>query len=170
MSILLIDPDRELGITIAERLIEEGDEVRVLVTDPEGWKESGVYVAVGDPMDPDLVERACTNVRTIVFTFTSRDVPVSLLASAIPAARRAGTDRVIVCAPGPDGSAIRWLEASGASFVALSTGRRGFLPKKAVEPHRVAEAVSAADDLAGEPRFSVDLADEEEWLKLGGHA
>lgn len=170
MSILLIDPDRTLGTSIASHLIGEGDEVRVLVTDPTGWKERGVYVAVGDPMDPDLVERACTNVRTIVFTFTSRDVPVSLLAAVIPAARRAGTDRVIVCAPAPDRTTIGWLESSGTSFVALSTGRRGFLPKKTVEPSDIAEAVSAADDLTGEPRLLVDLTSEEEWSKLGGHA
>lgn len=170
MSILLIDPDRELGTSIAERLIGEGDEVRVLVTDPADWKQRGVFVAVGDPMDPDFVERACTNVRTIVFAFTSKDVPVSLLAAVIPAARKAGTDRVILCAPGPDASAIDWLEACGTSFVTLTMGRRGFLPKKMVEPHYVAEAVSAADDLAGDPRLTVDLTNEEEWAKLGGHA
>ena len=170
MSILLIDPDREIGASIAERLIGEGDEVRVLVTDPTGWKERGVYVAVGDPMDPDFVERACTNVRTIVFTFTSRDIPVSLLAAVVPAARRAGTDRVILCAPGPDRMAVGWLESAGTSFVMLGTGRRGFLPRKSVEPSEIAEAVSAADDLAGEPRLSVDLTNEEEWSKLGGHA
>ena len=59
---------------------------------------------------------------------------------------------------------------AGTSFVALSTGRRGFLPKKTVEPSDIAEAVSAADDLTGEPRLLVDLTSEEEWSKLGGHA
>lgn len=170
MSILLIEPDQDLGAAIVRRLVEEGDEVRVLVGDPTGWKERGVYVAVGDPMDPDLVERACTNVRTIVFTFTSKSVPVSLLAAVVPAARTAGTDRVIVCATGADERAKRWLENSNSSYVSLITGRRGFLPKRAVEADLVAEAVSAADDLAGEPKLEVDLTNEEEWSKLGGHA
>lgn len=170
MSILLIDPDPELGAAIAERLITEGDELRVLVPEPGDWKRRGAFVAVGDPMDPDLVERACMNVRTLVFTFSSREVPVSLLATAIPAARRAGTDRVILCAPRPEAPALRWLEESDGSYVTLATGRRGFLPKRTVEPQRVAEAVSAADDLAGRPRLTVDLTSEEEWMKLGGHA
>ena len=170
MSILLIEPDRELGESIARRLIREGDEVRVLVADPAGWKEQGVYVAVGDPMDPDLVERACTNVRTIVFTSASKGIPVSLLATAVPAARKAGADRVIVCVPNPGDPAVRWLDGSGASYVGLTTGRRGFLPRRSVDPDLVAEAVSAADDLAGEPRLQVDLTNEEEWAKLGGHA
>lgn len=169
MSILLVDPDPELGAAIAQRLLEEGDEVRVLVTAPGGWKEKGVYVAVGDPMDPDLVERACTNVRTIVFTGASKGVPMSLLAAAVPAALKAGTDRVIVCAPGPSATVVDWLQSTDTSFVSLTTGRRGFLPKRSVEPAVVAEAVSAADDLAGAPRLDVDLTSEEEWSKLGGH-
>lgn len=165
----MIDPEPELGGTILEHLLAEGDEVRVLVGRPSDWKEQGAFVAIGDPMDPDLVERACTNVRTVVFASTTKSVPISMLASAVPAARRAGTDRVVVCMPSGGSLAADWLDNSGAGYVVLITGKRGFLPKKTADANRVARAVSAADDLAGEPRLVVDLTDETEWSKLGGH-
>ena len=170
MSILLIDPDPELGAAIVDRLRSEGDEVRVLSDRPGDWKDRGAYLASGDPLDADLVERACTNVRTVVFVARERKLGMSLLTSALTAAGRAGTDRVVVCLPGPDATVVRAVESSGMSYVTLITGRRGFLPKKTIEPGSLAEAVSAADDLAGEPRLVVDLTTEEGWRQLGGHA
>lgn len=169
MSILLVDPEPVLGATILEHLLAEGDEVRVLVNEPADWKTRGAFVAVGDPMDPDLVERACTNVRTIVFASSTRGIPVSRLAAAVPAAQKAGTDRVVVCVPSGETAAQGWLDAAGVCYAILVTGKRGFLPKKSVDPKNVARAVSAADDLAGEPKLVVDLTDEAEWSKLGGH-
>jgi uncharacterized protein YbjT (DUF2867 family) len=172
VSVLLIDPDDELGAAIVARLLGEGDEVRVLAAQPGSWKDRGAFVATGDPLDTDLVERACTNVRTIVFTFTGRSVHLSLLDSALTPAAAAGVDRVIVCVPTPDQGVLRALDASGLSYVAIVTGRRGFLPKRTIEPTQVAEAVNAADDLVGEPKLVVDLTSEEGLaeLKLGGHA
>jgi hypothetical protein len=167
VSVLLIEPGTDLGVAIVERLIAEGDEVRVLVRDPGGWKARGAFVATGDPMDPDLVERACTNVRTIVFTFTGREVPLSLLGAALPPAAKAGVDRVVVCCPSPDAGATRALEASGLDHVLIATGRRGFLPRKTIEPADVAAAVSAADDLAGSPKLVVDLTTDEGRAALG---
>lgn len=166
---MLIDPEPELGGTILDHLLAEGDEVRVLVGNPSDWKARGAFVAVGDPMDPDLVERACTNVRTVVFMTATKSVPISVLAAAVPAARRAGTDRVVVCMPGGGAVTADWLDGSGAGYVILLTGKRGFLPKKSADPESVARAVSAADDLAGDPKLVVDLTDDSEWAKLGGH-
>lgn len=172
MSLLLIEPDEDLGRAIVERLLAEGDEVRVLARDPAGWKSRGAFVAAGDPMDPDLVERACTNVRTIVFTFVGRSVPLSLLEAALGPASRAGADRVVVCCQSSDNGASRVLEGSGLSYVMVVMGRRGFLPKRTVGPDEVAAAVSAADDLAEEPKLVADLTTEEgrAALRLGGHA
>ncbi|MEA2516214.1 MAG: NmrA-like family [Actinomycetota bacterium] len=170
MSILLADPDETLGSAITELLLSEGDEVRVLARQAGDWKERGAFVAVGDVMDADLVERACMNVRTIVFTFPGRSIPLSVLTTAIPAAAKAGTDRVVVCAANPDDATALLLESTGLDYVVIGTGRRGFVPKKAVEPNDVARAVSAADDLAGEPRLVVDLTTDEGWARLSGHA
>lgn len=170
MSILLVHPDEELGGAIVERLIEDGDEVRVLVPSEGSWRTMGAFVATGDAMDADLVERACTNVRTIVFPFTDRKPHTSLLDAVVLAASRAGTDRVIVCTPAPTADLVRLLDASTSSYAVLITGRRGFLPGRAVDVERVAAAVSAADDIAGEPKLVVDLGTEEGWMQLGGHA
>jgi NAD(P)-dependent dehydrogenase (short-subunit alcohol dehydrogenase family) len=169
LSILLIEPDKDLGGAIVRRLLDEGDEVRVLAREPEPWKQLGAFVATGDPFDVDLVERACTNVRTIVFTAAVRAVPVSLVEGVLPAAAKAGTDRVIVCTPKDDERLRSSLEASGWSYAVLILGRRGFLPRKTVEPDDVATAVSAVDDIAGMPKVVADLATEEGWAKLGGH-
>lgn len=170
MSILLVHPDEELGGAIVQRLIEDGDEVRVLVQSEGTWRTKGAFVATGDAMDADLVERACQNVRTIVFPFTDRKPHSSLLDAVVPAAARAGTDRVIVCTPSPADDLVRLLDASATSYAVLITGRRGFLPGRAVDVERVAAAVSAADDIAGEPKLVVDLGTEEGWMQLGGHA
>lgn len=160
MSILLVDPDETWGPAIARLLLQEGDEVRVLTPNPARWEGKGMYVAPGDPLDPDLVERACTNVRTVVLTSTGRKVPLSLVDGVLSAAATAGTDRVVVCTPTTDPELMRALEAGGLSYVVLVTGRRGFLSKVTVDPVSVAHAVSAADDLAGQPELTVDLTTE----------
>jgi hypothetical protein len=157
VSILLVDPDTDWGPAIARRLVEEGDEVRVLTPRPSEWTDAPVYIAAGDPLDADLVERACTNVRTVVLTFPGRKVSLSQLQVVVDAAPKSGTDRVVVCTGQVDLALQESLETSGMAFVILVTGRRGFLPRTAVMPAEVAAAVSAADDLAGRPELVVDL-------------
>ena len=161
MSVLLVDPDEVWGPAIARLLIEEGDEVRVLTPHPLRWATRDVYVAPGDPLDPDLIERACTNVRTVVLTFLGRKVPMSLVDGVLTGATQAGTDRIVACAPSADTDLLRALNGGGLSYVLVVTGRRGFLPKVTAEAHAVAQAVSAADDLAGAPRLVVDLTTED---------
>ena len=168
MSVLLIDPLPELGRAIIELLLSEGDEVRVLTPNPSEWEGFGAFVAPGDPMDADLVERACTNVRTIVFTFDQRKGQAPAVGAVLPPARSAGVDRVVVCSPSAEGAIEGLLEAM--DHVVLVTGRRGFVPKRTIAADRVAAAVSAADDLAGNPRLKVDLTDEGGWELLGAHA
>jgi NAD(P)H-binding len=168
VSILLIDPLPELGRAVVERLVSEGDEVRVLTSAPADWANRNAFIASGDPFDVDLVERACTNVRTIVFTFDRRKGQAPLMSAVVPAARNAGVDRVVVCAPVVDDAVGRLLVDS--DHVVLLTGRKGFVPRRLVEAEKVAEAVSAADDLDGQPRLVVDLTSEEGWRLLGAHA
>jgi hypothetical protein len=59
------------------------------------------------------------------------------------------------------------LEVSGLEYVVLDAGRRGFLPRKGPDMPALAAAVSAADDLAGEPRMVVDLTTDEGWRTVG---
>ena len=164
MSILIAEPDTELGPELVRRLISEQDEVRVLVrhgSDTERWRSLGAFVATGDPMDADLVERACQNVRTLVVVAPGRRRSTSLLRSLVTAAAAAGTGRIVVCTSDPPTEMLDVLESSGLEFVVLDAGRRGFLPRRGPDMPALAAAVSAADDLAGEPRMVVDLTTPE---------
>ena len=164
MSILIAEPDAEFGPELVRRLVSEGDEVRVLTrdsSDAEGWRSLGAFVAIGDPMDADLVERACQNVRTLVIVAPGRRRSTSLLQSLVAAAGAAGTGRIVVCTSDPPTEMVEVLETSGLEYVVLNAGRRGFLPRKGPDMPTLAAAVSAADDLAGEPRMVVDLTTDE---------
>lgn len=169
MSILIVEPDDTLGLELVTTLKSEGDEVRVLVSDRSTagrWKELGAFVAVGDPMDADLVERACTNVRTLVLVLPGRKRSASLLQVLVSAATAAGTGRVVVCTSEAAPEMRSVLDASGIGYVVLAAGRRGFLPRRGPDMRSLAVAVSAADDLAGEPRMVVDLTRPEGWAAL----
>lgn len=84
------------------------------------------------------------------------------MASASPA-------RIIYISTG-ESRAMKTLESSGLDYVFLAipvkrAGLRRTL-RQVVAVERVAEAVSAADDLAGELRISLDLTDDEAWERL----
>ena len=69
MSLLLIGLPETFAAKLVQRLREEGDEVRLLLREGSGaepWKKLGAFVATGEAGDADLIERAATNVRTIV--------------------------------------------------------------------------------------------------------
>ncbi len=168
-----MEPDDQLGPALVTRLITEGDEVRVLIqnrADASRWQALGAFVAVGDPLDADLVERACQNVRTLVAVFPGRRRSASLLHVLVSAATTAGTGRVVVCTSDPPTEMVAVLESSELDYVVLNAGRRGFLPKRGPDMVTLAAAVSAADDLADRPRMVVDLTRPEGWaaLKMAG--
>ena len=163
MSILFVGLGEQLGHRVITRLLGQGDEVRVIEEVPDAiarLKEIGAFVARGVPDDPDLVERAAQNVRTIVVTgaFESLD-------AALDGARSAGVDRVVVCHPAPDKGLLETVRASGLDYVIISFGRRE--PRAASELDALAEAIDAADDLSGAPRLEVDLRRPETLLALG---
>lgn len=170
MSILIAEPDADLGPELVRTLISEGDEVRVLIrhaSDAERWRNLGAFVAIGDPMDADLVARACQNVRTLVIVASGRRRSTSLLQALVTAAAAAGTGRIVVCTSDPQTEIVDVLESSGLEYVVLDAGRRGFLPRRGPDMPALAAAVSAADDLAGEPRMVVDLTTDEGWATVG---
>ena len=159
MSILLIDPPEELGAAVVRRLVDDGDEVRVLIRERGGtqyWKELGAHVAVGDPADDDLVERAALNVRTIVL-LNWDGISATNAEATIAAAHRSGVDRVIATAKRRDPEATEILDRIDVDYIILIVLRR--LLASAVDPEEVGRAVSASDDLAGNPRLVIDVSD-----------
>ena len=161
MSILLFPQGRAtLGRAVATRLLAQGDEVRVLVgpSEADAWRGLGVHVAVGDPADADLVERAAQNCRSVVLLGRSA-TDAGVLVAVAEGAANAGVDRLIACR-GDEKAAVpalgeRW--SHGYVIVEQTSGR---WPRVKTAPDElVAEAVDAADDLAGEPRIEVDLTD-----------
>ncbi|MDQ4064433.1 MAG: NAD(P)H-binding protein [Actinomycetota bacterium] len=166
MSILLIDPPEELGAAVVRQLLSEGDEVRVLSRErarTQYWKELGAHVAVGDPADDDLVERAALNVRTIVLLNWEEDFAAKT-ESVVRACKNSGVGRVVISARKVKARVVEDLERLDIDYVLLVLKRR--LIGDAVEPEAVARAVSAADDLAGEPRLTIDLTDPRAWEAL----
>ncbi len=159
MSILMLVEDHEVEKVVARRLLDQGDEVRVLLARPElrpAWIELGAHVAVGDPTDDDLIERAGQDARTLVL-FGIHAGDVSTVTASLKAALAAGIERVILCVAGADDEIRRLVGASASSYVILSYGKR-------LGPR--GEAVDAADDLAGEPRLEVDLRDDDALQRL----
>jgi NAD(P)-dependent dehydrogenase (short-subunit alcohol dehydrogenase family) len=164
MSILLVNATSPLGEAIAKRLLAQGDEVRAIVEDDEtsaGLRELGVHIARGEWWDADLVERAAQNVRTIVYI----EPQTGPLDGVLDGARAAGVERLVVCGVIPR-EVRELLRTLPYDHVMLETGRkRGFL-RSVLPVDVVAEAVDAADDIAGNPRLELDLTKPEAWSEL----
>lgn len=172
MSILLIAPDEERGPAVVKRLLDEGDVVGIIEDDPRRaamWRRLGAHVAVGSGADADLVERAAQHARSIV-VFGGRPAGEEELAGVLQGARLApgGAARIIYVAADPSPRTRSTLRASAFDYVLLrSGGRSGWIRRGAVvSAGDLAEAVSAADDLAGEPRLEVDLTQPDGWRAL----
>ncbi|MDQ3916621.1 MAG: hypothetical protein M3323_15030 [Actinomycetota bacterium] len=156
MSVLLAGLDPGLVAALTRRLVAEGDQVRMIGPRGAGETPPEAHVAAGELADEDLVERACQGVRTIVLGDGAR----SEAPAALAAAARVGVDRaVLVGLPIPD------LPAS-MSWIALVLPRRRLGLGTRLSPAAVAEAVDAADDLAGQPRLVADLGTDEGWRAL----
>ncbi|MGH2820657.1 MAG: NAD-binding protein [Actinomycetota bacterium] len=176
MSLLLIGISGDEGRALVERLVAQSDEVRVIEDDPvdaSEWTSLGAHVAHGSATDSDLIERAAQNVRTVVvMEERGRDLQAvigAVLQGAPGAARREEDLRVVACAPDPAPTA-ELLSAAGVDHVVLGTGdRRGRLRIGGggrIRAGALAEAIDAADDLAGNPRTSLDLTDPSAWEQL----
>ena len=170
MSVLLIGLGEALTEAVAARLLEQGDEVRLVLADEaerERWRARGLHVAVGDMADEDFAWRACMNVRTVV---AGDHTPVDgemreVLAGVL---RKAGVGRLVVVGAGESDALAGSLQADDElEYVVLRFRRRGLLgAKDAVAPDALAVAVDAADDLAGTPRLDLDLTQDDAWTRL----
>ena len=161
MSVLIVGAEGEVGEAVIARLVEQGDEVRVIEPDEragERWRALGAHVATGSPGDADLVERAAQNVRTLV---ALRELDYAPL---VQGAVAAGVGRFVVAAEGSDRFG---LEDVDVEFVILLVAQSPFRRRPSLAPAALALAVDAADDLAGAPRIYVDLRVGEGWRRLG---
>ena len=165
MSILLIGDPGPLGEVLVRRLIAQDDEVRAIATDASGGDFSGhgVHIARGADLDADLVERAAQNVRTIVLFDPEKDV-IELVLDGAHAAR---VERVVLCATTIPEAARDRLRGANLDYVVLQAPRKGLF-RKGVADDALAEAIDAADDMAGKLRLELDLNEAAAWevLKL----
>ncbi len=79
--------------------------------------------------------------------------------------------RVVIFGPDLDQRVLGALRSSVLDYVVLMTPAKGLLGKRSkVSTGALAEAIDAADDLAGSPRLELDLSDASAWdaLRLGG--
>jgi uncharacterized protein YbjT (DUF2867 family) len=155
--VLVVGVGDELGRALVARLVVEGDEVRVIEDRPDavdGWKRLGAHVAPGSPDDPDLVERAAQDARTIVVG----DGDEAIVSAAIEGARLAGGGGiriVVVATMGP----TEHVRASGGELIVLRTSA-------SIAATDVAAAVDAADDVEEVPSDELDLTGPTAWRAL----
>ena len=158
MSLLLLAPPLDWGDALIERLISQGDEVRVVEPDRERadrWRRLGAHVASGAVDDADLVERAGHGCRTgILVAPGSGESSASEILSALTAA---SIDRVVVIAAEEDTSMLSQLRSQGLDYVYLRAPGKRFR-RRSLPAGVIAEAIDAADDLAGHPHLELDLS------------
>ena len=159
MSLVLVGPSGSLGEAVFDRLIDQGDAIRIIVAaESEGaeWKRRGAFIAVANEWDADLIERASYEARTIVvFPQPDRD-ETELLEEVVTGAGVTSVDRVIVIRS--EASVPEPLIGARVDHIVLATGKRSlFRRSKPVEDDLIARAVDAADDLDGKPRVVIDL-------------
>jgi hypothetical protein len=161
LSVLLACLPEDIVEATIERLIAQGDEVRVIEPDrrlADRYRAMGAFVAAGSPFDEDLVERAAQNVRTVVMG--DKDLITEDLVGLTQGGLKAGVERWIYWSKA-GATWSDWFrgEVGEGDYVVLTTGRRRFLNTRRVSPEAVAEAIDAADDLQGPVRLELDLAD-----------
>lgn len=161
MSVLVVGARGDAGKAVVARLVDQGDDVRVIEPDETAaarWRALGAFVARGTPDDADLVERAAQSVRTVIVLGAADLGPV------VTGAAAAGVGRLVVCVRRRD-------EVDPAALspevVALLIPATRVTRRPAISAERLAEAIDAADDLAGAPRMVVDLGASEGWRRLG---
>lgn len=169
MSILLAGVPGTLAVKLIQRLVDQGDEVRILLergATPDVWRDLGAHVAFGSASDEDLVWRAATGVRTGVVG-DLLDVDGALPAFAA-GAQRAGMERLVLCTPQPPPAAVAMLAETDLQYVVLTSAKKPLVgrAKTRVPASKLAEAIDAADDLPGRLRLELDLTVEKSWQIL----
>ena len=163
MSVLIVGDDSSLTRALVTRLTRQDDEVRAVHAPPiraEALETLGAHIARGPYLDADLVERAGQNCRTVVVIEPDADILGDVVAGMVAAS----IPRLVVSGPLPP-HLIEAITSAGLEFVALKSPSKGLLRRGMAESD-LAEAIDAADDIAGHPRLQLDLAQEEAWSEL----
>jgi hypothetical protein len=171
MSLLLVGLPETFAAMLVQRLLAEDDEVRLLIpegADPDPWKRLGAFVAQGEAGDADLVERAATNVRTLVLGEEAAGFSQEELDELIAGARRADVGRFVVCQAQPTQEIVAALKAAEVEFVVLTTAKKPLIgkAKTRIPISKLSEAVDAADDVAGRIQAELDLTVPKAWKVL----
>ena len=172
MSVLLMGLDDDFGPVLVRKLVGEGDTVGVIDTNEDRamrWRQLGAHVAKGSPEDADLIERAAQHARSIVVVEPTEIDPTAVVAAVVQGARLVPGEAPRIVYVGENASAHGILTSSGLDHVILRRGRRRGLSLRSSKPSaaELAEAVNAADDLAGAPALVLDLATPRAWAALG---
>jgi hypothetical protein len=171
MSLLLIGLPETFAAMLIKRLTAEQDEVRMLLpegSDPSPWQRLGAFVAMGEAGDADLIERAATNVRTIVLGEGTADLSMEELGELIAGARRGSVGRFGVCQRQPDPAWVEALRTAEVEFVVLATAKKPRIGKARtrIPISKLSEAIDAADDIAGRIQAELDLTIPKAWKVL----
>ena len=171
MSLLLIGLPETFAVMLVQRLTAEQDEVRLLLpegSDPSPWQRLGAYVATGEAADADLIERAVTNVRTVVLGEETVDLSMEELGELIAGAKRGSVGRFVVCQRQPDPAWVEAFRAAQVEFVVLTTAKKPRIGKARtrIPISKLSEAVDAADDIAGRIQAELDLTVPKAWKVL----
>lgn len=172
MGLLLLGAAAAPGERLIARLLAEGDDVRVVEhngVSARRWTELGAHVARGSPLDEDLVARAAEGVRTIVVLDDPGYDLDQLVVTAIGAADAlAHPIRLVVGARRVGRATLDALTTGPREHVVLLAGARPRGRRRAgTQDDAVAEAIDAADDLAGSPHLVLDLERADSWRALG---
>ncbi len=157
MPILLVPvrPDPAVE-AIARRLIDAGDQVRVIWSGDAGpLRDLGAFVARGHPNDADLVERAAFGCETIVVVDRERSARLDVL----DAVRPLQVDRVVYVGGIRSDDVVSACSSLGRERILLWT-RRGGLRRREAAPDVIAAAVDAADAVEQVSAGEMDLLDE----------
>ena len=173
MSILLIGLEDELGPVLVQRLLREGDVIGVIEEDEDRaarWREVGAHVASGQSTDFDLIERAAQHARSIVVVDFRLSEPREVIEAVLMGAQLIPGERarIILVTTSREPTVGEGLTRSEFDFVILRTPRAGspVRQRSKLKTESVADAVNAADDLAGSPRLDLDLRDPDSWVAL----
>ena len=171
MSVLLIAPAGPEGDAIVDLLVREDDTVGVIAPSDQkdAWRRRGAYAADSDPADPDLIYRSAQQARSIVVFEDHLRAPEAVVGAIVETAPSLPeAPRLLLIGRSPRAALLERLRASPLDFIVLGIGVKRLLDRRTrVTPGRLAEAVSAADDLGGNPRLELDLADTSAWSLLG---
>ena len=113
----------DVRVALVDRLLSQGDEVRVIEEDrdqADDLSRRGAHVAVGAPDDADLIERAAQGVRSVIVMDDKRYDLGAVVEAVCDGAAAAGRDiRIIVSGADVPRPTVASLRRSGLEFVVI---------------------------------------------------